>query len=281
MLLLISALCLLLLSGQVSAPEKVSGPYLGQEVPGLKPQRFAPGIIPDDLHSVPVFSADGKSVYYKTMEGDGIMVSREINNKWSKPRSLFDDELLDNSDDPCISPKGDKIFFSSYDKEANRDFIYHYELGNESKTGPQLPAGSLNDLDLHWQFSMASNGNIYYASNGNIYISEFNSGFYADPIRLDSNINTELSECTPYVDPKESMMIFARSVNGKPDLFMSIKDENGKWLPAKPLGSEVNTEHHEMCPRISEDGKYLFFLSSREGLFSAYWVDADILNSTE
>ena len=277
MLLLITALCLFLLSGQVSAPEKLSGPYLGQEVPGLKPERFAPGIIPDDLHSVPVFTPDGKSMFYKTLEGEDIMVSREINDKWLKPKSLFNDEMIENSDDPCITPRGDKIFFSSYDKEANRDFIYYSELGNETKSSPKLPAGRLNELDLHWQFSIASNGNIYYSSNGNIYLSEFNSGVYAEPVRMGNSINTDLSECTPYVNPEETMLIFARSVNGKPDLFMSYKDEDGTWSPAKSLGPVINTEHHEMCPRISEDGKYLFFLSSREGLFSAYWVDAAIL----
>jgi Tol biopolymer transport system component len=252
---------------------------MGQEIPGLVPERFAPGIIPDDLHSVPVFTYDGKSVYYKTLEGNDIMVSHEKNDKWTKPKPLFDDSVVGNSDDPCISPTGDRIFFSSYNKDANRDFIYYYELANETKSGPKLPAGQLNELDLHWQFSMASNGNVYYASNGNIYISEYNSGVYAEPLRLDTAINTDLSECTPYISPDETLLIFSRSVNGKPDLFMSIMTKDGNWSPAKALGPEINTEHHEMCPRISEDGKYLFFLSSREGLFSAYWVDARILKS--
>ena len=279
MLLLISALCLLLLSGQVSAPEKISGPYLGQDVPGMIAERFAPGIIPDDLHSVPVFSKDGTSVYYKTMDGDGIMIAAQKNNKWTSPKPLFDLETIDDSDDPCLSPSGDRLFFSSYNKDANRDFIYYTELTYDGVVKPQIPEGELNSIDLHWQFSMADNGNIYYSSNGNIYLSEFNKGIYLEPIKLDSNINTGLSECTPYINPDETLLLFARSVDGKPDIFMSKKTNKGNWSPAKPLNSNVNTGHHEMCPRITADGKYFFFISSREGLFSAYWVDARILNS--
>lgn len=43
----------------------LSGPYLGQELPGRQPELFAPGIISTglaDLNSV--FSPDGKEFYY-------------------------------------------------------------------------------------------------------------------------------------------------------------------------------------------------------------------------
>jgi Tol biopolymer transport system component len=104
-------------------------------------------------------------------------------------------------------------------------------------------------------------------------------GSYSEAYKLETSINTALSECTPYVNPDESLLIFARSVNGKPDLFISKRDDQGAWLEAIPLGPEINTGYHEMCPRISADGKYFFFISSREGLFSAYWVDAGILET--
>jgi Tol biopolymer transport system component len=130
---------------------------------------------------------------------------------------------------------------------------------------------------MHWQFSMAGNGNIYYAANGNIYFSELKDNIYQDPLKLDSCINTSYSECTPYINPEENLLIFARSANGKPDLYISRKDKSGNWLPSKQLQNGINSEHHEMCPRVTADGKYFFFISSREGLFSAYWVDAKVI----
>ena len=151
---------------------------------------------------------------------------------------------------------------------------------NAGKCIPEKPMGQLNSLDLHWQFSVSDNENIYFSSNGNIYCSVLSMGRYSEAYKLDSTINSNLSECTPYVSPDESMLIFSRANAGKPDLFISYKDKNGKWQEAQSLGPDINTEQHEMCPSISPDGKYLFFISSRAGLFSAYWVSTSVLHTT-
>ncbi|MEE4255478.1 MAG: hypothetical protein V2I47_00425 [Bacteroidales bacterium] len=277
MLLRISAFCIMLLATQVSNIENMSGPYLGQEPPGNEPVRFARNIIPDDLHSVPVFSADGKSMYVKSMKSEGILVSRENGGRWTTPALFIPGSDLNNSDDPCLSPVGEQLFFSSYDKQQNRDYIYYCDLNNAGSGNPRKPAGKLNDLDLHWQFSMAGNGTVYYAANGNIYCSELSNGVYLEPYKLDSCINSSYSECTPYISPEEDLLIFARSTSAKPDLYVSRKDRNGNWTEAQALPQGINTDHHEMCPRITADGKYFFFISSREGLFSAYWVDAKFI----
>lgn len=277
MLLMLSSAFIIILTSQVSGPAHLHGPYFGLQPPGNKPVVFAEGIIPDDLHSVPVFSPDGKMVYYKPLDGKGIMVMKEDGDGWSKPFPLFVDEDIDNSDDPCLDPAGKMLYFTLYDKGANREYIYSCIPEGPSGCIPEMPAGALNELDLHWQFSVASNGNIYFAANGNIYASAFSMGKYHTPAKLDTTINTSLSECTPWISPDEQILIFARSNGDKPDLFVSRRDDSGKWGKANPLDHGINTGHHEMCPRISPDGKYLFFLSSRGGLFSAYWVDAGLL----
>lgn len=279
LVLFLSSFCIILLTSQVSTIEKLSGPYLGQDSPGKTPERFARGIIPEDLHSVPVFSKDGRSMYYKSMDSEGIMTSKEKGNRWTSPEPIFMNNELDNSDDPCLSNTGDRLFFSSYNKDVNRDFIYYSEVRKGGFSQPQQPDGMLNSLDLHWQFSMAGNGNIYYSSNGNIYCSEMNAGSYLEPYKLDEKINTELSECTPYISADENTLIFSRSVDEKPDLFICKRNRNGQWETSRALPYPINTEHHEMCPHITADGKYFFFISSREGLFSAYWVDANVVGA--
>ena len=278
LVLALSSLSIILLTSQVTDLNQPVGEYLGQDTPGLTPELFAKDIIPDDLHSAPIFSPDGSMVYYKPLTNNGIMTMRMKNERWTSPVPLFVNDELDNSDDPCLNPRGDILFFSSYNKEENREYIYYCLQKEAGKCTPEMPAGKLNSLDLHWQISVADNGNIYSSSNGNIYCSVFEKGIYSQPVKLGTNINSEYSECTPYVSPDESMLIFSRANEGKPDLFVSYKDEYGNWSGATALGSEINTEHHEMCPSISPDGKYLFFLSSRGGLFSAYWVDAKVLD---
>lgn len=274
---MLSSAFIIILTSQVSGPAELSDPYFGLQAPGNKPVLFAEGIIPDDLHSAPVFSADGKTVFYKPLDGKGIMVMKDDGEGWGKPFPLFVDEGVDNSDDPCLDPAGEMLYFTLYDKGANREYIYSCMPEGPGGCIPEMPAGALNDLDLHWQFSVADNGNIYFASNGNIYLSAFSKGTYLTPTKLDTTINTSLSECTPWVSPDEQLLIFARSNGDKPDLFVSRRDDSGKWGKAEALGHGINTEHHEMCPRLSPDGKYLFFLSSRGGLFSAYWIDAGLL----
>ena len=278
LVLMLSSLSIMLLTSQVTDLNQPMGEYLGQAPPGSTPELFAKDIIPDDLHSAPIFSPDGSVVYYKPLGNNGIMTMKKKNEKWTSPVPLFVNDELDNSDDPCLNPSGDMLFFSSYNKEENREYIYYCLRKEAGNCTPEMPAGELNSLDLHWQISVANNGNIYSSSNGNIYRSRFEKGIYSKPVKLGPNINSDYSECTPYVSADESMLIFSRANDGKPDLFVSFRDDAGNWKEAIALGPEINTEHHEMCPSLSPDGKYLFFLSSRGGLFSAYWVDAKVLD---
>jgi hypothetical protein len=277
-IVLLSFTSLLILSSQEDDPGHIEGDYLGQTPPGIYPVLFAEGIIPEDLHSSPVFSIDGKSLYYKTLDGKGIMVMHRAGERWKPARPLFVNEETDNSDDPCISPSDNKLWFTYYSKNDNREYIRYCEKINSTSCHTGQPAGKLNTLDLHWQFSIANSKNIYFASNGSIYRSVYQDGKYLEPTKLGPEINSDYSECTPYVSPDERLLIFARSNSEKPDLFISRRNDDGSWATAKALGNNINTEHHEMCPLLSPDGKFLFFLSSRAGLFSAYWVDASVLN---
>ena len=51
----------------------------------------------------------------------------------------------------------------------------------------------------------------------------------------------------------------------------------GEWVSTKRLGDAVNSGADEACPRLSPDGKYLFFLSNRTGAFRIYWVSASMI----
>ena len=33
----------------------------------------------------------------------------------------------------------------------------------------------------------------------------------------------------------------------------------------------------ELCPQVSPDGRYLFFLSAKSGTYDAYWIDAQVI----
>ncbi len=137
-------------------------------------------------------------------------------------------------------------------------------------------------MKLHWEISVTKNNTIHFADNQDIYFSEFSGGEYQTPQKLDDNINTtQFSELTPYVDPDERFIIFASTNHPDnigvencvfTDLYISIKKPDGSWNKAVNMGDKINTPGHNLYPRISPDGKYLFYMGQ-----DIKWVSTDIL----
>jgi Tol biopolymer transport system component len=62
------------------------------------------------------------------------------------------------------------------------------------------------------------------------------------------------------------------------DLFISFRNRDGTWRDAIRLGRNINSDAHEVCPVVTRDGKYIFFISMKSGKPQMYWVDAKIIN---
>jgi hypothetical protein len=54
---------------------------------------------------------------------------------------------------------------------------------------------------------------------------------------------------------------------------VSFRGEDGAWLPPVSLPAPVNTSDSELCPVVSPDRRYLFFIRSGH----VYWVDAAVI----
>lgn len=264
----------------------VSGPYLGQNPPGTSAERFAHGIIHADAHTAVVFSPDGDEVYWRPMDDgiiDEILYMRMQEGEWTAPDVVPFASRFSDSDNPCFSPDGKKLFFTSfrplkwYAPFDSKERIWYVERTNQgwSKAKPLDPA--INLMDLHWQLSVSENGSLYFASEDDIYRSELVNGQYQAPIVLSDGVNTANDDGHPFIAADESYLIF--SSNGHPnrvgdyDLFISVRQMDGTWSDAMNLGEGVNSPHQDIYPVVSPDEKYLFFLSSRGGSHSVYWVD--------
>ena len=80
-------------------------------------------------------------------------------------------------------------------------------------------------------------------------------------------------EWCPYIAPDESYMIFsAYEIGGieNNDLYIVFKEDDGNWSDAVNMGESINTEYQEQFPRVSNDGKYLFFTSNRLNIKSRF-----------
>jgi len=265
---------------------QITGPYLSQPPPGRTPERFAPGIIHEDVHTAAVFSPDGKEVYWRTLDEEtvnDVLFMRWEDGTWTPPQvAPFASRFFD-SDDPCFSPDGEKLFFTSwrpvrwYKLFNLTEGIWYVEKTARGWSRPREVGPAINSMDLHWQLSVSENGSLYFASGGDIYRSAFEGGQYQEPNRLGDGVNTPSDDGHPFIAPDESYLLF--SSNGYPDsvgdydLFVSVREADGSWSQAVNLGKGLNSPHQDLYPVVSPDQKYLFFVSSREGMHSIYWVD--------
>lgn len=268
---------------------KLAGAYLGQIPPGQTPQIFAKGIVSTSQgrHSNIVFSPDLKEAIWRNISTRRFVYSRYEGGVWSAPREIpFKDGY--SVDAPCYSADGNRLYFMAGPMEASgmvgKEEIWYIDRNNGGWLEPCLVDSSVNSVPMHFQFSVDSDGNIY-TGGSDIYYFRNQGGRYGAPQKLPAPINSEGSEMGPYISPDGSYLIFNR-VTPPPDwssrLLISYKEPGGAW--SEPQSIDELLGGWSSIARISPDGRYLFFLSKREGSAqerSVYWVDASILDGTK
>ncbi len=301
---------------------ELSGPYLGQKPPGMIPELFAPGFISTGFreHTSPVFSPDGKEVFFHvalSTKPRPILYMKLENNKWTYPQVAPFSGKYDE-DNAYFSPDGRKLVFSSYrplkgDGDPEKDEnIWLVEKTGTGWSEPKNVGYPVNSDNTETFPSITKDGTIYFYYNtkgssiisSDIYRSKFINGKYLKPEALNDNINSKYWDAFPVFPPDESFMVFASNRPdgyGKPDLYISFREDNGSWGKAKNMGNIINSSEQEGSPHISPDGKYLFFCSDRtnfkpysdkpltyeqvlkrvltpgNGRGDIYWIDAKVI----
>lgn len=288
---------LFLLNQPEYTEKEINKPYLDQKTPGLIPEVFAPGIISTRSTEFGIaFSPSGDEIYFGRQSGSSptaIYVTKNVEGEWTEAEKLpFSGNDFDM--DPFLSCDGTKLFFGSMRSNGNPYArgcdIWYAEKTEDGSWSEVINAGELintNDNENHP--SVACNGNLYFHSKKHkgkggldIFKSEFNDGNYSEPENLGDAINSRGNESDVFVAGDESYLIFSsddRSEGyGSGDLYISFQDENGNWSEAVNMGQDINSEEMEYCPKVSPDGKYLFFSSYRDDTANIYWVDAKIID---
>ena len=256
---------------------ELKGSYLGQKPPGKSAELFAPEIITFEVHDSPIISRDESEFYIPTFEG--IKYYKMVDGVWSSPATLpF--EVPANFNGMFISPDGKRLYFLLYE---NGDENFYVSVKEEDIWGPLRSLGdSINQFNTHWQFTTALNENFYFSSEATIMVSVFDGRNYlkAVPVKLENGENMEGG--TPFIALDESYIIYSTGGTERykmADLHISYKLKNNKWSMPINLGTSINDETSiDLCPVISPNGKYLFFISRRdEGVFSLYWAEASFI----
>lgn len=260
-------------------------PYASRQ-PLAEPTIFAEGIIStEDYESHPAFTPDGQTLYFLKSSANfnfwTIVVSRWTEGRWGTPSvAEFSGQYRDA--DPFITPDGSKLYFIS-DRpaagKAQRDLdIWVIERSGAGWGEPKNLGAPVNSTGDEWFPTMTTDGTLYFGSDReggrgrtDLYRSRPVNGKYGTPENLGQAINTEFNEFEPFVAPDESYLIFMAAGRpdslGSGDLYISYRQQ-GAWTKPWNLGAGINSSGFEISPKLSPDGKYFFWTSTR-GLGSA------------
>lgn len=247
-----------------------------------QPSIFQEGLISTgDYETHPAFSPSGDTLYFLKCLPDAnfcsICVTYRKNGKWSAPGiAPFSGKYLDA--DPFVTRDGNTIYFVSNrpvkaGDPVKEDWdIWKVERRSSSWSEPIHLDGDFNTESSEYFPTVADNGNFYFGSGrkggkgrSDIYVSRFIDNKYTAPENLGDSINTEYNEYEPFIAPDESYLVFMATVpNGiaNADFYISY-NKNGKWSKAVKLPAPINSPATEWGGKVTRDGKYFFFGSSR------------------
>ncbi|MES2141125.1 MAG: OmpA family protein [Bacteroidota bacterium] len=150
---------------------------------------------------------------------------------------------------------------------------------SDGKWTPALNMGSPINTDDHDANSgLSADGQkflIYIGkNNGDLYESELKGAVWSKPERMNKNINTEFHESSACYSPDGKSVYFVSDKPegglGERDIYISTKDEKGKWGKAVNLGPTINTKYNEEGVFIHPNGKTLYFSSQGHKTMGGY-----------
>jgi len=260
----------------------------------MSPAPHSPAIFGEGVISTPGYerdiaiSPDGHELLFSVLlPASGFLANMEMHKDaagtWSAPKvASFSGHYSDL--EPAFTADGKKLFFSSnrpVNGDKTKDFdIWFTEKVNGAWTAPKNIGLPVNSAADEYYPSVARNGNLYFTAahekgigHEDIYVCKWKNGKYEEPEVLDTAVNSPMYEFNAFVSPDEDFIIFTsygrKDDSGRGDLYMSMKDDNGHWKPAKNLAL-LNSDRLDYCPFVSFDKKILFFTSEKHNLPSTF-----------
>lgn len=289
----------ILVPGQ--ADEKVMpvfrGPILGQIPPGNQSTIFAPDFVSTDAGELnSIFTLDGREFYFSRRGLPGkpstIMVSRMTGDEWMSPVPVEFSGVYSDID-LFLLPGGENMVFCStrphsegLGEKADHDFWISKREGNRWGDPALFSVEATSEYEDFYPV-ITTSGNLYFNSQrggqgeNDIFCSKYVDGKYSTAEKLPEPVNSDSWEFDAYVAPDEKMIFFSSNRPGGyggADIYLCVKEPDGRWSEPKNLGPVVNSAYSEYGSSLSPDGKYFFYTSNRRGNEDIYWVSAGILD---
>ena len=271
---------------QSQSTHHLTGPYLGQQLPGDEPVLFAPGVVSTDMYERDVaMTPDGKEFYFCLAVGlfkyTTILRMREVDGQWQGPEvAPFAANPAYMFMEPFISPDGQHFYFMSNMPDSGQtepseqtDIWVMTREENGWGIPGKLPA-PVNSAASEYFPSVTFDGTIYFTRENqetrasHIFRSRLVDGVYQEAEELPEVINCTANLFNAYIAPDESYLIVPIAGRadsyGRTDYYVAFRTPDDQWSEPINLGDKVNTAGgQEWSPYVSPDGKFFFFMSSR------------------
>lgn len=173
---------------------------------------------------------------------------------------------------PLLSPDGKRLYFTRTRQEVTNGVfheIWYADLEGAGalvqKKAPKPLNSDLNSAVV----GVSATGNILYLfgtynklfeDQKGLSYSSFENNKWLKPSKIDiPKLNISGGFYGLYVHPEGKVVIVSKGNAGDEDLFVSTRNELGKWSEPLPLGPTINTHDFEISPFLSFDQKHLFF----------------------
>jgi len=198
---------------------------------------------------------------------------------------------------PLISADEGVMYFTSRrasttggNRDVNYDIYYEDIYKTSEKDGVwEAPVGIGPTVNTNFHdatVGLSADGQQLFiykdeAGDGNIYYCELDGNEWSAPVKLNENINSEYTETTACFS-FDGMTIYFISDRpggfGNNDIYVSKKDDNDEWGPAKNLGASINTLYNEDAVYMHPDGKTLYFSSEGHSTMGGYDIFKSVYN---
>lgn len=198
-----------------------------------------------------------------------VMVSNRTDDQWgSFAPAFFNSDY--NEHGIAFSPDNEHLYFSStrptgIDSMPETWHIWRCSRVSDQWSDPEFVNIPSMSQKLVSHPSLTENGRMYFHagevdySNLTIYYSDQVDGQFSIPRQVSFEGGINGPTITPYVDPKESYLLFGYVQDGQEAMYYS-QNENGHWQKPIRLPDVVNT-NNKANPNISADSQHLYYAS--------------------
>lgn len=233
-------------------------------------------------------SGDGSTMIFMTKLPfyEAIYMSVKRGNNWSRPVNITP-QLMSDGDQIAtgLSYDGKSLLLAKEDIFDSDIYISHFENGKWAKSKSINKTINSRYWESHASFSKDGN-TIYFTSNRrggfgemDIYsVSKINEKEWGQPVNLGKNINTELSEDTPFITEDGNSLYFSSQGHitmGGYDYFVSHYTDTG-WGGAENLNYPLCSTDDDLFYYPYNNGNYAYIhkiLDEGSGHWDIYQVE--------